>query len=76
MLGAALLVSAILTPLLVPSTAAASKYKVLYKFTGGVDGELPEAGLIFDLCRRDSRRDGESLRHDPRGQSYDLRFGV
>ena len=48
MLGAALLVSAILTPLLVPSTTAASKYEVLYKFRGGADGELPAAGLIFD----------------------------
>src|SRR5277367_4412153 len=48
MLGAALLVGAIFTPLLVRSTTAASNYKVLYKFTGGADGELPAAGLIFD----------------------------
>jgi uncharacterized repeat protein (TIGR03803 family) len=34
--------------ILAPSAWAASKYKVLYKFTGGADGSQPYAGLIFD----------------------------
>ena len=31
-----------------PGAWAASGYKVLYKFTGGIDGSQPSAGLIFD----------------------------
>ncbi len=35
--------------LMLPAQAvAASKYKVLHKFTGGADGGLPYAGLTFD----------------------------
>jgi uncharacterized repeat protein (TIGR03803 family) len=33
---------------LAPGTWAASKYKPLYKFTGGADGSQPYTGLIFD----------------------------
>jgi hypothetical protein len=33
---------------LVPGIWAASKYKTLYKFTGGKDGSAPIAGLVFD----------------------------
>jgi uncharacterized repeat protein (TIGR03803 family) len=46
-MGAALLVIGIATLLMMPARAA-SKYKVLYKFTGGNDGEFPPAGLILD----------------------------
>jgi len=31
-----------------PGAGAASKYKTLYKFSGGKDGEFPQASLIFD----------------------------
>jgi len=34
--------------ILAPGAWAASRYKVLYKFTGGADGSQPYAGLIFD----------------------------
>jgi uncharacterized repeat protein (TIGR03803 family) len=34
--------------MLVPGASAARKYKVLYRFSGGVDGGQPNAGLIFD----------------------------
>jgi uncharacterized repeat protein (TIGR03803 family) len=34
--------------ILAPGAWAASKYKVLYKFTGGTDGSQPIAGLILD----------------------------
>jgi uncharacterized repeat protein (TIGR03803 family) len=33
---------------LAPGAWAASKYKTLYRFTGGTDGNRPEAGLILD----------------------------
>lgn len=39
----ALIVIVVLSP-----GAAASKYKVLYRFTGGGDGSQPDAGVIFD----------------------------
>jgi uncharacterized repeat protein (TIGR03803 family) len=45
--GAALLLIAI-TVLLAPGAMAQSKYKTLYKFTGGADGRWPAAGLIRD----------------------------
>ena len=44
--AALMIIIAILT--LVPGAGAASKYKTLYKFTGGVDGEEPFASLVFD----------------------------
>jgi uncharacterized repeat protein (TIGR03803 family) len=51
-LSAALVVVAvvlIVTLVLAPGAWAASKYKTLYKFTGGADGNYPYyAGLIFD----------------------------
>ncbi len=34
--------------MLPPGAGAASKYKTLYKFTGGKGGEFPGASLIFD----------------------------
>lgn len=36
------------TMLVVPGVLAARKYKTLYKFTGGVDGQNPYVGLISD----------------------------
>jgi uncharacterized repeat protein (TIGR03803 family) len=47
-LGAVMLVVIIVMPVLTPSAWAQSKYKTLYKFTGGKDGENPDARLIFD----------------------------
>src|SRR5580693_3919170 len=44
--AALMIIIAILT--LVPGAGAASKYKTLYKFTGGVDGKEPFASLVFD----------------------------
>ena len=41
-------VTLIIALILAPGAWAASKYKVLYKFTGGADGSQPYAGLIFD----------------------------
>jgi uncharacterized repeat protein (TIGR03803 family) len=38
----------IMASILAPGAWAASKYKVLYKFTGGTDGSQPNAGLILD----------------------------
>jgi uncharacterized repeat protein (TIGR03803 family) len=45
--GAALLLIAI-TVMLAPGAMAQSKYKTLYRFTGGADGRWPAAGLIRD----------------------------
>ena len=42
------LVIAAVTLIVVNSAWAASKEKVLYRFTGGTDGGDPAAGLIFD----------------------------
>jgi uncharacterized repeat protein (TIGR03803 family) len=36
------------TSVFAPTAWGASKYKTLYKFRGGADGNRPEAGLIFD----------------------------
>jgi uncharacterized repeat protein (TIGR03803 family) len=50
-LGASLMAVAvvlILTLVSVPSAWAASKFKTLYKFTGGADGGRSSAALIFD----------------------------
>lgn len=47
MQGAVLLLI-VITLLLAPGAVAQSKYKSLYKFTGGADGRMPLAGLIFD----------------------------
>jgi uncharacterized repeat protein (TIGR03803 family) len=47
-LGAVMLVVIIVMPVLTPGAGAASKYKPLYKFSGGKDGALPDASLIFD----------------------------
>ncbi len=44
--AALMTVAAIL--ILASGSWAASKYKTLYKFTGGKDGSLPWAGLVFD----------------------------
>jgi uncharacterized repeat protein (TIGR03803 family) len=33
-----------------PTAAAASKYKVLYKFTGGAEGGQPGGGLVEDAA--------------------------
>jgi len=49
----------------VASGAAQSNYKVLYKFTGGANGDDPR-------CRRDLRRSRESLWHDPQRRAYDF----
>lgn len=38
----------IMALILAPGAWAASRYKVLYKFTGGADGSQPGAGLILD----------------------------
>jgi uncharacterized repeat protein (TIGR03803 family) len=38
----------IIVILIMSSAWAASKYKTLHKFTGGADGELPNAALILD----------------------------
>ncbi len=46
-LSAALLVI-MLVLVVAPGTWAQSKYKTLYRFTGGSDGRRPYAGLIFD----------------------------
>jgi uncharacterized repeat protein (TIGR03803 family) len=43
-----MLVVIIVIPVLSPGAWAQSKYKTLYKFTGGVDGEEPLASLAFD----------------------------
>ena len=44
----ALLLISIVILVLAPSGWALTKYKTLYKFTGGKDGNAPEAGLIVD----------------------------
>jgi uncharacterized repeat protein (TIGR03803 family) len=44
--GSLLLIA--ITVLLAPGALAQSKYKTLYKFTGGADGRWPAAGLIRD----------------------------
>ncbi len=46
--NAALMIVIILTLVLAPGAWAQSKFKTLYKFTGGTDGSQPRAGLIFD----------------------------
>ena len=46
--GAALITVIVITLVLAPAAGAASKYKTLYKFTGGADGSQPSGGLIFD----------------------------
>jgi uncharacterized repeat protein (TIGR03803 family) len=40
----------IMTVVFAPGAWAASKYKTLYKFTGGADGDVPVGGLIFDAA--------------------------
>jgi uncharacterized repeat protein (TIGR03803 family) len=47
-LEAVMLVVIIVIPVLTPGAWAQSKYKTLYKFSGGKDGKFPQAGLIFD----------------------------
>jgi uncharacterized repeat protein (TIGR03803 family) len=47
-LGAVMLVVIIVMPVLTPGAWAQSKYKTLYKFSGGKDGKYPQAVLIFD----------------------------
>jgi uncharacterized repeat protein (TIGR03803 family) len=37
-----------MTLMLAPGAWAQSKYKTLYKFSGGKDGKFPQASLIFD----------------------------
>jgi hypothetical protein len=44
----ALMMVIIVTLVLAPGASAQSKYKTLYKFTGGADGNDPLASLIFD----------------------------
>jgi len=39
----------IVTSLAVPCALAASKYKTLYEFVGGLDGSFPHARLVLDL---------------------------
>jgi uncharacterized repeat protein (TIGR03803 family) len=46
--SAALMIVIVITLVLAPAAGAASKYKTLYKFTGGADGSQPSGGLIFD----------------------------
>jgi uncharacterized repeat protein (TIGR03803 family) len=48
--ASAALMMIILTLALTPGAWAQSKYKTLYKFTGGTDGSGPQAGLIFDAA--------------------------
>ena len=50
-LGAALVVLAtvlIVTLVYAPNAWAGAKFETLYKFKGGSDGNMPQAGLIFD----------------------------
>jgi len=47
-LGAVCLVVIVVTLLLAPGAWAGSKYRMLYKFTGGADGSQPTAGVILD----------------------------
>jgi len=47
-MGTGLLLIATVALLLVPGAGAQNKFKTLYKFKQGADGELPWAGLIFD----------------------------
>jgi uncharacterized repeat protein (TIGR03803 family) len=50
-LDAALVVLAtvlIVTLVYAPNAWAGAKFKTLYKFKGGSDGNIPQAGLIFD----------------------------
>jgi uncharacterized repeat protein (TIGR03803 family) len=47
-LGALMLVVIIVMPVLTPGAWAQSKYKTLYKFSGGKDGKSPQARLTFD----------------------------
>jgi uncharacterized repeat protein (TIGR03803 family) len=48
--SAALMIVILITLVLAPGGWAQSKYKTLYKFTGGADGSYPPAGLIFDAA--------------------------
>ena len=41
-------IALIVVLILVPGASAASKYKVLYRFTGGTDGRSPDANVVFD----------------------------
>ena len=45
---AAVTVMLIATLILTPGVGAGGKYKTLYKFAGGADGNSPQEGLIFD----------------------------
>jgi uncharacterized repeat protein (TIGR03803 family) len=49
-LGMALLMLMVVTLGLAPWAWAASNYKSLYAFTGGKEGGMPQAGLIFDAA--------------------------
>ena len=46
--SAALMIVIVVTLVLVSGAAAQSKYKTLYKFKGGKDGNQPIAGVVFD----------------------------
>ena len=45
----AMTVMLILALVLVPGAWAAGKYKILYNFTGGIDGGAPYEGLVLDV---------------------------
>src|SRR5271170_4832116 len=47
---AVMTVTLIMALILAPGAWAASKYKVLYSFTGGSDGSWPQAALILDTA--------------------------
>jgi hypothetical protein len=49
-LSAALLLTLIAILVLVPGVWAQTNFKTLYAFTGGNDGGVPAAGLIFDAA--------------------------
>src|SRR5271167_4269337 len=46
--SAAVMIVIVITLVSTPGAWAQSNYKTLYKFTGGKDGNQPQAGLIFD----------------------------
>ena len=46
--SAALMIVIVIVLILAPAAWAQSKYKTVYKFTGGKDGSQPYDGLIFD----------------------------
>jgi uncharacterized repeat protein (TIGR03803 family) len=48
--SAALMIVIIVTLVLAPDASAQSKYKTLYKFKGGKDGNQPHAVLMFDTA--------------------------